>query len=251
MKPIPPCTNWMQSDHYEAPAVRGSWTLRGTDAWCLDPSKDHYRCNLYYVPETKVYRISGLAELFPQHCQVPNLSSREHLRALTEELETTATTVKETPKGKAMIRHLRKHLDDLINRTAQTPPEQRVSAADTHIPNEPSIQRVTQAPAIMKTSNPTAKRHLILTKRSHKRQTRNNTPGAVPMITIETRPDIIPDSVSRNHSVTKNYTLRRSPRIIGKTPTRTVTFTQIRGPITSRARSCIISQQALNAMTMN
>ncbi len=32
---------------YEAPAVRGSWASRGTDAWCLGPSKDHYRCNLY------------------------------------------------------------------------------------------------------------------------------------------------------------------------------------------------------------
>jgi hypothetical protein len=82
---------------YEAPAVRGSWALRGTDAWCLGPSKDHYRCNLYYVPETRAYRISGSAELFPQHCQVPNLSPKEHLRALTEEIQTTAQSVKETP----------------------------------------------------------------------------------------------------------------------------------------------------------
>jgi hypothetical protein len=27
---------------YEAPAVRGSWASRGTDAWYLGPSKDHY-----------------------------------------------------------------------------------------------------------------------------------------------------------------------------------------------------------------
>ena len=55
-----------------------------------------------------------------------------------------------------MIRHLRKHLDDLINGTAQMTPEQKVTAANTHIPDEPAIQRVTQAPAIMKTRNPTA-----------------------------------------------------------------------------------------------
>jgi hypothetical protein len=59
---------------YEAPAVRGLWALQGTDAWYLGPSTDHYRCNLYFVPETRAYRISGLAELFPLHCQVPNLS---------------------------------------------------------------------------------------------------------------------------------------------------------------------------------
>ena len=27
---------------YEAPAVRGSWASRSTDAWYLGPSKDHY-----------------------------------------------------------------------------------------------------------------------------------------------------------------------------------------------------------------
>jgi hypothetical protein len=34
---------------YEAPAVCGSWVSRGTDAWYLGPSADHYQCNLYYV----------------------------------------------------------------------------------------------------------------------------------------------------------------------------------------------------------
>jgi hypothetical protein len=38
---------------YKAPAVRGLWVLRGTDAWYLGPPKDHYRCNLYYVPKTR------------------------------------------------------------------------------------------------------------------------------------------------------------------------------------------------------
>ena len=236
---------------YEAPAVRGSWASRGTDAWCLGPSKDHYRCNLYYVPETRAYRISGSAELFPQHCQVPNLSPGEHLRALTEELVTTATTVRNSTKGKTMIRHLRQHLNEIINGTAQPTPAQRVSAADTHIPEEPAIPRVTQAPAIMKTRDPTAKRHLILTKRSHRRQTRNNTPGAVPTITRETRPDIIPNVVSRNHTDATPHTMRRSPRIRGDTPTRrTVTCNNKRGPRTGTARSRIISQQALNALTL-
>jgi hypothetical protein len=32
---------------YESPAARGSWGSRGTDAWYLGPSRDHYRCNHY------------------------------------------------------------------------------------------------------------------------------------------------------------------------------------------------------------
>ena len=36
---------------YEAPAVRGSWASRGTNAWYLGPSKDHYQCNLFMSPK--------------------------------------------------------------------------------------------------------------------------------------------------------------------------------------------------------
>jgi hypothetical protein len=46
---------------YESPAARGLWGSRGTDAWYLGPSLDHYRCNHYFGPETQAYCISGLA----------------------------------------------------------------------------------------------------------------------------------------------------------------------------------------------
>ena len=38
---------------YESPESRGSWASRGTDAWYVSPSLDHYRCNHYFVPETR------------------------------------------------------------------------------------------------------------------------------------------------------------------------------------------------------
>jgi hypothetical protein len=69
--------------------VQGLWALQGTDARYLDPSEDHYQRNLYHVPKTQAYRISGSAELFPQHCQVPNLSNTSHLKALSKELKTS------------------------------------------------------------------------------------------------------------------------------------------------------------------
>jgi hypothetical protein len=58
---------------YEAPELHGLWASHGTDAWYIGPSLDHYRCNHFFVPETRTYRVSGSAELFPQHCQVPYL----------------------------------------------------------------------------------------------------------------------------------------------------------------------------------
>ena len=72
---------------YEALAVQDLQASHGTNAWYLGPSEDHYQCNLYYVPKTQAYRISGSAELYPQHCQVPNLSNTAHLKALTRELK--------------------------------------------------------------------------------------------------------------------------------------------------------------------
>ena len=100
---------------YKAPAVRGSWASRGTDAWYLGPLADHYRCNIYYVPETREYRISGSAELFPQHCQVPNLSNNAHLKALTKELEVSTGIAAKTHKGRTLIQSLGKAIKAILN----------------------------------------------------------------------------------------------------------------------------------------
>ena len=149
---------------YEAPAVRGSWASRGTDAWYLGPAADHYRCNIYYVPETRAYRISGSAELFPQHCQVPNLSKHAHLKALTEELEASSGSAAKTHKGRVLIKALGKAIKAILNPPNEL--EQRVdnsiSAVEPQQANEDiaPITRISDAPAIMKARDPTAKRNL-------------------------------------------------------------------------------------------
>ena len=74
---------------YESPTSRGSWGSRNTDAWYLGPLRDHYQCNHYFVPETRAYCISGSAELFPQHCQIPFLSTSDHMQELTNEVVST------------------------------------------------------------------------------------------------------------------------------------------------------------------
>jgi hypothetical protein len=71
------------------PETRGLLASRGTDAWYVSPSLDHYHCNHYFVPETHAYRISGSAELFPQYCQVPFLLWNKHLQEVIDELVTT------------------------------------------------------------------------------------------------------------------------------------------------------------------
>ncbi len=78
---------------------QGLWASRGADVWYLGPSKDHYQCDYYYIIETRAYRISGSTELFPQHCQLPNLMPHQHLRALTDELAEATKLASNTPKG--------------------------------------------------------------------------------------------------------------------------------------------------------
>ena len=232
---------------YEAPAMRGSWASRGTDAWYLGPSADHYRCNIYYVPETRAYRISGSAELFPQHCQVPNLSNNAHLKALTEELEMTTSQVAQTHKGRALIKALGKAIKTILHPTAAG--EQRVDnnirVMETQRENEDMapITRISDAPAIMRARDPTAKRNLIKDTRTHRRLTRNNTPGAVPAIQRVVPALILPDKQPARAT-------RRSPRVnTNEGPVIIIPPYRMLGGGT-RASPRLVSQQALNAMTM-
>jgi hypothetical protein len=172
---------------YESPAQRGSWGSRGIDAWYAGPSLDHYCCCHYFVPATRAFRISGLAELFPQHCQVPCLTTGEHLHGLTNEMVATLKTMTATkqrrvltslnaklaahhnthpPSGNVATHPLHEWMlpDDDPQRspppTPNTPEEQRVANIPTEqrVTTPSSIRRITNAPTIMAAPNPTNKR---------------------------------------------------------------------------------------------
>ena len=149
------------------------------------------------MPETRAYRISGSAELFPQHCQVPNLSPTAHLKALTEELQHETKFAAGTTKGRNLIKSLGKAITAIL-----APPHEEEQRVGTKIvrASEPgdeapivTIQRITDSPAIMHTRDPTAKHNLINTARINRRQTRNNIPGALPKITRDAPAFIEPD----------------------------------------------------------
>ena len=171
---------------YEAPAAQGLWASRGMDAWYLGPLADHYLCNLYYVPKTRAYRILGSAKLFPQHCQVPNLSPNAHLKALTEELQTTTATETKTTKRRRLIKSLATAIKTILIPTNAE--EQRVATnIGIEIPNSQeaplTIQQILDVPKIMQARDPTAKQNLITTARIYQHQTQNNSPGALLKIT--------------------------------------------------------------------
>ncbi len=177
---------------YEYGNTSGLWASRGVDGWYLGPSMDHYQCNLYFIPETRAYRISGSTELFPQHWQLPNQTPHQHFRTLTEELADLTAIASATQKVRRLIKLLQENIKKILNPTSALE-EQRVRDNDIQIPQQrvidntpiitgPLVPRITNAPPILQARNPTAKRTLKDTPCVHQWVTRNNTPGSVPKI---------------------------------------------------------------------
>jgi hypothetical protein len=102
---------------YKDGDTRGSWASRGVNDWYLGPPKDHYRCTLYYIPETRAYQILGSTELFPQHCQLPNLSADQHFCALTNKLAHETATANKTPTGRCLIKLLQSKITEILEPT--------------------------------------------------------------------------------------------------------------------------------------
>ena len=151
--------------------------------------------------------MSGSAELFPQHCQIPNLSNIAHLKALTKELTTTTSIAAKMHKGCTFIHKLKIAIDNLL--TADGGSEQRVGANSMTVPPEVApvgqpIKQITKAPPIMKSRDPTAKRNLIKATRTHQRKTRRYTPGVPPAITRDIPVVISPETQD---------TRQKSPRV--------------------------------------
>jgi hypothetical protein len=189
----------------------------------------------------------GSAELFPQNCQVPNLSPNAHLKGPTKELQTETEIAIETPKGHCLIKSLAKAIKAIL---MPTNAEEQWVATDVVIENTPSdiarilsIQQILDAPAIMHMQDPTAKQNLITSTRIHCKQTQNNTLGALPKIT-QAAPALIqldpcPTTTEKQQS-TRVYTTT-SPVII---------IPPARVPGGVRASTWLISQQALTVMTL-
>ncbi len=188
---------------YEDSDTCASWAPHGLDAWLLSPSKDHYRCHLYFVPETSGYRVSGSAELFPQHCVSPPYSHKTHVNELANEMKLTIPKL--TRRGRTLdtLRTLSQHLDAYVSGTPlpATPPTELLPPENQRVTPllQPEEQRViaplrtaTSAPQTIATNNPTGKRALRTTKRTHQRSTRANTPGRLPAIVQTTMPRPLP-----------------------------------------------------------
>ena len=164
---------------WESPKSRAAWQPRGTDAWYLGLSKDHYHCAILYLPETSAYCISVSFEVFPQHCQVPDLRPAEHMQELKDEIVETLGKLKITPRIKQTLTKLSNELTHFLTprkqRVAAPTPIQRVVLPQTSPLQEEEerekrgFQRVSDSPRITTSNNPTVPRLLKKTPRTHRR----------------------------------------------------------------------------------
>jgi hypothetical protein len=203
---------------YKDGDTRGSWALCGVDGWYLGPSMDHYRSDLYYISETCGYQILGSTKLFPQHCQLPDMTPHQHFHALTNKLTADADCASTTPKGQSILQLLQ----DCIMALLAPPPtakEQRVNnhtireAEQRVIDDSPiiTISRITDALGIIEARNLTAKRKLKEMPCIHCRVTRNNTPGIVASPVAPAPYVPIPSGALYSRQMNKMHATLRSP----------------------------------------
>ncbi len=159
------------------PNLRTSWGPRTLDAWYCRPAPDHYRCSLFYLPETKSLQILGTFELYPTHCALPTMSENEHTYAVFQELIRLLTKIMQTIT--TLVARPQSHLGVADNlpwpQHATKKGDGPISkGATTGMSEDSPANRPVHTP--MTSTNPTAPHIVRTTPYIHQRHTRQNIP---------------------------------------------------------------------------
>jgi hypothetical protein len=52
----------------------------------VGPAKQYYRNYKFFIPETKGYRITGSAKIYPVHCKMPAIEPGDTVRLAAQDL---------------------------------------------------------------------------------------------------------------------------------------------------------------------
>jgi hypothetical protein len=171
------------------------------------------------------------------------LTHIQHLQALTKEIAEETDVAAKTVQGRALIKKLQINIKNILNPSTSNEKEQRVRRDEEQrvIEDTPiiPIPPITGVPPSMQACNPTANRALKSTPRIHARATRNNTPGKLPAIN---RVHPIPNTDTPSELPNKRVSLRKGAG--NPTPPTTIQS------LPTRARHRLVTQQAINALTI-
>ena len=205
---------------HSSPLTRTSWGPRGIDAWYCGPSENHYRCNLFYVPDTRAMRISGSFELYPVHCQLPTLSPAEHTTQVVQELIRCLEML--PPATRKRVFHT---TTSAIRKFTGAPPTDPPTYDPATLPwpaskGEQANSKGEQTQAHT-SANPTAPHITRTTPRVHQRHTRNNVPPTstpIEGLTAAPAPQDATPPLDEPTTIQETSEPRRSPRIALQSP---------------------------------
>jgi hypothetical protein len=177
------------------------------------------------------------------------MTPHQHLRALTDELTKHTTQAKNTPKGRRLLKLLSTRIDGLLHPPAPTS-EQRVNdkyqratreAEQRVIDDSPiiTIPHLMDAPPVMITRNPTAKRILRNTPRLHCCITCNNTPGILSV------PNMVPPTPTPTTPAARQKWPLKPTRVQPHHGPRST-----RKAIPSGAQQRVVRRHAINILTL-
>ena len=136
----------------------------------MGPTKKHYRCYKFYIPQTKGYRKANTAKFYPAHCKTPTIEPGDTIRLAAQDLN---PAIKQNTKTAPISLH-HKHteaLRKLANIFAEAAGE-----TEHALPRvEQTVPRVQNRPTT--STEPTAPSRLKQTRFVHQRVTRRTKPS--------------------------------------------------------------------------
>ena len=146
---------------FNPPKVRASWGPCALDAWYIGPAPLHYRNWTFFLPSTGGTRVSGQANFYPQHVDLPRENPADEARRLAHKLTQALLRLSGNGEGRSE-EHIAalKRLSNIFTQRMDFDPMD-------HLPRQSS-------------ATPTAPAALCTMPRVHLRTTRANTPGILP-----------------------------------------------------------------------
>jgi hypothetical protein len=98
---------------------RGTWAPHGALGFYIGSAPDHYRCWRIYVTITQSERIGGTVNCFPQHGQMPTLTSAALVTSAALELTETIKKLNNTKGPKKTFEPINEHTTKALVRLAE------------------------------------------------------------------------------------------------------------------------------------
>jgi hypothetical protein len=104
---------------HEKSSKQGTWAPHGALGFYIGTAPDHYRCWRVYVTKTQSERIGDTVKFFPQHGQMPTLTSATLVASAALELTETIKKLNDTMGPKKTFEPINEHTTKALIQLAE------------------------------------------------------------------------------------------------------------------------------------